>query len=174
MSINNRNRAASSSDFRQHAYDARAEPELFAGVVGRRFMAFLIDLIVLAVPVVLATILVFVFGIVTLGLGFALFGLFSPAVVIWTLCYYGFTLGSARSATLGMRALNLEMRTWYGAPCYFVLGAVHAVVFWVTVSMLTPLVLLVCLFNDRRRFLHDMLVGTVVINSDARARAIRL
>ncbi len=61
------------------------------------------------------------------------------------------------------------MRTWYGSPAYFVLGAVHAVVFWVTVSMLTPFVLLVCLFNERRRCLHDMLVGTVVINNASRA-----
>ena len=50
-----------------------------------------------------------------------------------------------------MRVMDIEMRTWYGAPAYFVLGAVHAVVFWVTVSFLTPFVLLVCLFNERRR-----------------------
>ena len=65
------------------------------------------------------------------------------------------------------------MRTWYGSPAYFVLGAVHAVVFWVTVSMLTPFVLLVCLFNERRRCLHDMLVGTIVINNATRAAALR-
>ena len=61
------------------------------------------------------------------------------------------------------------MRTWYGAPAYFVLGAVHAIVYWVTVSFLTPFVLLVGFFNDRRRLLHDMLVGTIVINNPARA-----
>ena len=49
----------------------------------------------------------------------------------------------------------------------------HAVVFWLTVSLLTPFVLLVGLFNDRRRLLHDMLVGTVVINTPARADALR-
>jgi uncharacterized RDD family membrane protein YckC len=65
------------------------------------------------------------------------------------------------------------MRTWYGAPAYFVLGAVHAVAYWVTVSVLTPLVLLVGLFNERRRLLHDILVGTVVINNPARAEALR-
>jgi uncharacterized RDD family membrane protein YckC len=64
------------------------------------------------------------------------------------------------------------MRTWYGSPTYFVLGAVHAVVFWVSVSMTTPLILLVCLFNERRRCLHDMLVGTVVINNAARSAAL--
>ena len=50
-----------------------------------------------------------------------------------------------------MRVMDLEMRTWYGAPAYFVLGAVHAIGYWITVSFLTPFVLLVGLFNDRRR-----------------------
>ena len=72
-------------------------------------------------------------------------------MVIWALVYYGLTLGSPASATIGMRMMDIEMRTWYGAPAYFVLGAVHAVVYWLTVSFLTPFVLLVCLFNDRRR-----------------------
>jgi uncharacterized RDD family membrane protein YckC len=67
----------------------------------------------------------------------------------------------------------LEIRTWYGAPAYFLLGAVHAVVYWVSVSVLTPLVLLVGLFNGRRRLLHDMLVGTVVVNNPARAASLR-
>ena len=60
-----------------------------------------------------------------------------------------------------MRVMDLEMRTWYGAPAYFVLGAVHAIVFWISVSVLTPLILLVGFFNARRRLLHDILVGTV-------------
>jgi uncharacterized RDD family membrane protein YckC len=47
------------------------------------------------------------------------------------------------------------------------------VVFWISVSMITPLVLLVCLFNERRRCLHDFLVGTVVINNDVRAASLR-
>jgi uncharacterized RDD family membrane protein YckC len=65
------------------------------------------------------------------------------------------------------------MRTWYGGPLYFVLGAVHAVVFWVSVSMLTPFILIVGLFNGRKRLLHDMLVGTVLINNPARSAALR-
>jgi len=93
--------------------------------------------------------------------------------VIWAVCYYGFTLGSPASATIGMRVMDLEMRTWYGSPAYFVLGAVHAVVFWASVSILTPFILLVAFFNDRHRLLHDMLVGTVVINNSERAAAIR-
>ena len=90
-----------------------------------------------------AAIFIFIFGLVTLGLGWALFWLLSPATVIWAIVYYGLTFGSPASATIGMRIMDLEMRTWYGAPCYFVLGAVHAIAFWVTVSFLTPFVLLV-------------------------------
>ena len=116
----------------------------------------------------LAVILITVFGIVTLGLGFALFWLISPASVIWALVYYGASLGGPHSATVGMRLMDLEMRTWYGAPSYFLLGAMHAVVFWISVSVLTPFVLLVGLFNSRKRLLHDILLGTVVVNSSVR------
>ena len=68
-----------------------------------------------------------VFGVVTLGLGWALFWLVSPASVVWALVYYGASLGGPHSATIGMRVMDLELRTWYGAPGYFVLGAMHAV-----------------------------------------------
>jgi uncharacterized RDD family membrane protein YckC len=151
-----------------HAFDPYLNPELFRGVLTRRFFAFLIDLVVLSVPVILACIFIAVFGVVTLGLGWALFWLVSPASIIWALVYFGASLGGPHSATLGMRVMDLEMRTWYGAPGYFVLGAMHAVLFWVSVSFLTPLVLLVGLFNGRRRLLHDILLGTVVISSSVR------
>jgi len=162
-------RLGMSVEIKPHAYDPVANPELFDGVLARRVVAFLIDFLILSIPVVFVSMFIFVIGIVTFGLGFLIYGLLWPAMVIWAVCYYGFTLGSPASATIGMRAMDIEMRTWYGAPAYFVLGAVHAVVFWVTVSMITPLVLVVCLFNERGRCLHDMLVGTIVINNPGRA-----
>jgi uncharacterized RDD family membrane protein YckC len=153
-----------------HAFDPWLQPELFRGVLTRRVFAFLIDLVVLSIPVMLACVFIAVFGVVTLGLGWTLFWLVSPGSVIWALIYYGATLGGPHSATMGMRVMDLELRTWYGGPSYFVLGAMHAVLFWLTVSFLTPLVLLVGLFNGRRRLLHDILSGTVVINSSVRAQ----
>lgn len=150
------------------AYDPDVRPDLFRGVLTRRVIAFLIDLVILAIPLILAVIFIAVFGLVTFGLGWALFWLLSPASVIWALVYYGFTLGGPHSATIGMRTLGLQMRTWFGEPAYFLLGATHAVVFWVSVSVLTPLILLVGLFNGRRRLLHDFVLGTVVINNPER------
>jgi uncharacterized RDD family membrane protein YckC len=162
-----------SFDAKPNAYDPVANPELFAGVLTRRVVAFAIDFIVIAIPPILVSLLIFVFGLLTLGLGWALYFFITPGWVIWALFYYGLTLGSPASATLGMRAMGIEMRTWYGGPLYFVLGAVHAVVFWVSVSVLTPFILIVGLFNGRKRLFHDMLVGTVLINNPARSAALR-
>jgi uncharacterized RDD family membrane protein YckC len=153
-----------------HAFDPGTQPELFRGVLTRRVFAFLIDLVVLSIPVILGYVFIAVFGLITLGLGWALFWLAWPATVIWAIIYYGASLGGPHSATMGMRVMDLELRTWYGAPGYFVLGAMHAVLFWVSVSFLTPLVLLVGLFNGRRQLLHDLLLGTVVINSSVRTQ----
>jgi uncharacterized RDD family membrane protein YckC len=159
-------------EVKPHAYDPLLQPELFEGVLPRRIIAFFIDIVVIAAPIALAAVFIFLFGLVTFGLGWALFWLLSPGTVIWALFYYGSTFGSPSSATLGMRAMGLEMRTWYGAPCYFVLGAVHAIVFWLcTGTLILPVALLVGLLNERRRLLHDILLGTVVINSAARRTA---
>lgn len=169
---NEQERIGVSYDVKPHAYDPDKNPELFDGIPARRLVAFLIDLVILAIPLLLLWIFFFAIGIVTLGAGFALFSLMPAISVLWALFYYGSTLGGPRSATIGMRAMDIEMRTWYGAPAYFLLGAVHAIVFWVTVSVLTPFILLVCFFNSRKRLLHDFLVGTVVINNPARAGAL--
>src|SRR5215211_246681 len=153
-----------------HAFDPDLQPELFRGVLTRRVFAFLIDLVVLSVPVILGYIFIAVFGVITLGLGWMLFWLAWPATIVWAIVYYGASIGGPHSATMGLRAMDLGVRTWYGAPGYFVLGACHAVLFWVSISFLTPLVLLIGLFNGRRRLLHDIILGTVVINSSVRTQ----
>src|SRR3954469_7334120 len=153
-----------------HAFDPLLQPELVSGVLTKRALAFLIDVVVLAVPVVLGYLFILLFGLLTLGIGWALFWLAWPASVVWAIVYYGASIGGQHSATMGMRVMDLELRTWYGQPGYFVLGATHAVLFWVSVSFLTPLVLLVGLFNGRRRLLHDIVLGTVVINSSIRSQ----
>src|SRR4029077_2540237 len=116
---------------------------------------------------------IFALGIVTLGFGFALYWLLPPITIIWALFYFGFTLGEPHSATFGMRVVDLEMRTWYGAPAYFLLGVIHTIVFWFTISFLSPLILLVAFFNRRHRLLHDIILGTIVINNAPRAALLR-
>jgi uncharacterized RDD family membrane protein YckC len=157
----------------EHAFDPDRNPELFDGVLSRRIVAFLIDAFLIIGPIVLLALFIFVFGLVTLGLGWLLFWLLSPIFVIWAIVYTGSTLGSPQSATVGMRMMDLEMRIWNGGRMYFLLGAVHVIFFWVLTTTLTPLVLLVGLLNGRRRLLHDFLTGTVLINNERRAAALR-
>src|SRR5215216_2025376 len=49
--------------FRGNPFDPAVQPELFRGVLGRRFFAFLIDLVVLGVPILLGVIFIALFGL---------------------------------------------------------------------------------------------------------------
>ena len=162
-----------SFEVKPHAYDPRIVPELFDGVLARRVLAFFIDAVVIAIPVVLAAMFILLSELVTFGIGWALLWVLKPASLLWALFYYGVTFGSPASATIGMQIMEIELRTWYGGRGYFVLGVVRAVLFWASISLLSPLVLLVGFFNNRQRLLHDILAGTVVINSEVRAAALR-
>ena len=148
----------------QDAFDPVANPELFTGVRSRRMFAFCIDVIIIAILTFVAGIVVFFLGIFTLGLGFLLYAILPTAVA---LLYAAFTLGGPAASTLGMRAMGLELRLWYGARPYPLLAAVHVILFWFSISVLTPLVLLVALFTDKKRLLHDIVLGVVMINSSA-------
>jgi uncharacterized RDD family membrane protein YckC len=103
---------AGSGDARPNFYDLEKNPEFFEGVLSRRIIAFFIDAILIFGPIVLLALFIFIFGLVTFGFGWLLFGLLSPIFVVWAILYIGLTLGSQYSATIGMRMVDLELRTW--------------------------------------------------------------
>jgi uncharacterized RDD family membrane protein YckC len=43
---------------------------------------------------------------------------------------------------------------------------VHIVAFWIVNSVVTPLILLVGLFTERSRLVHDFLLGTTVVRTN--------
>src|SRR5262249_22358869 len=59
-----------SFEVKPHAYDPVINPELFEGVLARRCIAFVVDLVIIAVPVFLAGIFIFIFPLVTFRLCF--------------------------------------------------------------------------------------------------------
>lgn len=151
-----------SGTVRADVFDPVARPDLFEGLRWRRSMAFFVDVAMVGMLFMIAAFAVFFLGLLTLGLGWMLY------LVLWqvvALLYTAFTLGGPSSATPGMRMMGLEMRLWYGAKVYPLLAAVHVIAFWLSVSFLTPLVLVVCLINERKRLLHDIVLGTVVVNA---------
>jgi len=155
---------------RPYAYDPVTQPEYFAGVLGRRTMAFIFDLVIVAMLSLATVGLLLLLGIVTFGLTlillFLTFGAIFPAIALG---YSAYTMSRPASATIGMRMFDLQIRTWYGDRMNGLLGAFHTVVYYFSVTMLTPFILLVPFFNERKRALHDYLTGTVVINSEMRA-----
>jgi uncharacterized RDD family membrane protein YckC len=166
-------RAGSTGDSTPDYYDPDKNPEFFEGVLPRRIVAFLIDAVLIVGPIILLSLFIFILGLVTFGFGWLLFWMLSPVFVVWAVIYVGVTLGSPRSATIGMRMVDLELRTWYGGKMYFLLGAVHAIFFWISVSFLTPLILLIALANRQHKLLHDFLTGTVMVNNTVRAEALK-
>lgn len=132
---------------------------LYEGVRTRRIVAVVIDYLIVALLTVPVAILVFLFGLLTLGLGWMLFSILVPAVAI---LYVWNTLGGAGQATVGMKMMGIRLDRLDGRPIDGMLAVVHSVLFWAGNVILTPLVLLVSLFADRKRTLHDLLLGTVV------------
>jgi len=142
-------------------FDPTIRPELFTEVLPRRLLAFAVDAIIVIVATVPAFVAVAVLGLLTLGLGWLLFP-FVFAIV--GLGYLAITLGGSDSATFGMRMAGLEMRTLGGDKMYPLLAVLHGLIFWVSVGLLTPLILVVGLMSNRARLLHDMLLGVVLLN----------
>ena len=131
------------------------------GVRRKRIFAFLIDFTLVCILGLLAYFVITILGVVTLGLGWLLYGLVFPVVPI---LYSGMSIAGSQ-ATPGMRAAGLVFRTESGQRPGFLEGAVHVILFYVSVTFLTPFVLLVSLFNSRKRMLHDMVIGATVENA---------
>lgn len=144
------------------AVDPAVHPERFDGVRTRRSFAFLVDAAVVLFLMLLAIIVIAVLGVFTLGLGWFLFPLVWPAVAV---LYTVLTLGGPASATPGMRFMGVEIRTLQGERLNYGIALLHALGFWFTVTLLTPLILLVALFTPRKQLLHDLALGTVAIRS---------
>jgi uncharacterized RDD family membrane protein YckC len=152
-------------------FDPAREPELFEAVLSKRFFAFIVDAILIGFFLVLVSIVILAMGVITLGVAWFLFAL--PLFAIVALLYVALTLGGPKSATPGMRLAGVTIRSTDGARVGFIIAAAHALLFWFSVSILTPLVLLVGLFSNRKRLLHDMLLGVVILNVDPLARTRR-
>ena len=143
-----------------HAYDPVRQPQLFDGVLRKRFVAFIVDAIIILVLTTIAYVVVALLGIVTLGLAWLLFGLVFPAV---GLGYNALTIGGPNSATVGQRMMGLEVRMWFGGKVMPLVAAFHALLFWFSLVVFCP-ILLWAFFDPRKRCLHDILAGVVVIN----------
>jgi uncharacterized RDD family membrane protein YckC len=157
----------SAPDSNRFVYDPERQPELFDGVLSKRIVAFIVDAILIVLLMIPAALMILILGLITLGIAWLLF----PALfAIVALGYVALTLGGRASATPGMRLVGVEMRTWNGQRMFPLLAMMHALIFWFSCGILTPLILLVGLFTARRQMLHDLLLGVVALNAEPLAR----
>jgi uncharacterized RDD family membrane protein YckC len=143
-----------------HAYDPVKAPQPFQSVIRKRVLAFIVDAVIITVLTAVAYLVVGLLGIVTLGLAWLLFGLVFPAV---GLGYNALTIGGPNSATIGQRMMGLEVRMWFGGKVTPLIAAFHALLFWFSLVVFCP-ILLWAFFDPRKRCLHDILAGVVVVN----------
>jgi uncharacterized RDD family membrane protein YckC len=139
--------------------DPLAEPALYDGILSRRVVAYIVDVALIAI---LSLCVWLVFGVA----GILTFGALTPfGIVVLAVLPVGYhtTFLGRQGATPGMRLFDLEMRAWTGRPPDYSQAFLTTVLFYASVSLTAWLILLVALFTDRRRTLHDILAGTVMV-----------
>ncbi len=155
-------------DFSQRGYpdrdmpDPAIYPEIYDGVLWRRIFAYLVDLVCIGVIAVVVWLVFAVLWLLSFGLlGPLLWFLFG----LLPLAYHTLLLSGRHSATLGMRCFDLELRSVSGERPGFLQALMQTALFYITVGLTCSLILLVALFNRRRRTLHDALAGTVMVRT---------
>lgn len=135
---------------------------LTEGVLSRRVFAWLIDLLLIGLILGALWFMLLLFGLLTLGLGFSLM-----AVLPFVPFCYHFLFVAGSSATPGQQAMGLVVRRNEDlGPPLPMQAFVYTLVFYVTLAA-TGLLLLIALFTIRKRTLHDIASGLVVVRARA-------
>jgi uncharacterized RDD family membrane protein YckC len=140
--------------------DPVSNPELFDGLLVRRAVAYLIDLVILGVITFAMAIIGLVLGLLTFG---AAWLALPVVIVVAILAYYALTLGSPSRATVGMRAMDIVLTPARGRPLDGWAILIHPIVFWVTIWISWPFTILFALFTPRQQLLHDLVTGTLMV-----------
>lgn len=141
------------------------DPWRVEGVLGRRFGAYLLDLMIIFGLTLLIGFAILVLGVITFGLAWWLYAVLVPGTAI---LYSAFTVGGPAQATVGMRMADLRVvDAGTGGPVGALTAAVHALLFYVAAGtfVLLALDVLIGLGRDDRRMGHDLVVGVAVVRS---------
>jgi uncharacterized RDD family membrane protein YckC len=151
-------------DLRRNFGPSRGLPvaDPFRDVLTRRVLAYLLDLVFIAIIGTLLGMLLTFLTILSFGLLSVLF-VTLPAVGV---LYGALTIGGSNSATWGMRLVSLTVRRTDGGRPDFAQALIFSLLFYATVALTSWLILLVALLTPRKRALHDLLSGLVILRSD--------
>lgn len=132
------------------------------GVLVSRTVAYIMDFVIVAGLVLIASFGVALLGAVTFGLGWMLFPIVGVGVAM---AYAALTIGGPRQATFGMRAARVRVERADGYPPDGITAAAHALLFYVAAFTLGLFIVNVLFGVFRRdgRMGHDLLTGLVVV-----------
>ena len=133
-----------------------------ARLVSRRAKAFVADLVVFAVLLIAVVVLVSLYAPIAAN---ALTPFLPFLLLPLTMLYFAAAQGGRRGASPGMRLFNLTLRRRDGARAGFKNAFYRTVAFYLSVTLLSPLVLLVLILSRGKRALHDYVMGTVIIDT---------
>lgn len=138
--------------------DPQIRPEFYEGVATKRFLAWLIDVLVVAVMTGLVVLMTLFLGLFILP-------------VIWLVLdasYRTLTL-SKHSATWGHRMMGLQYRDASGARLGFEQALMVTGGYLLSIAFILPQVLsvLAVLFSAKGQNLTDMVLGTAALNRPA-------
>ena len=134
--------------------DPVSQAEFYSGVTFKRFLAWVIDtFVVVLMAAVLATLPLFI--------GWFFF----PILFLVLNFIYRVATITSKSATWGMRILNIELRNKDGAHLEGSEAFLHTAAYLIASSFFLPQVISIVLMmiSERGQGLHDMLCGTVAI-----------
>lgn len=138
----------------------------FSGVLTGRVMAYLVDFVFILVLSAFLFTFVVILGLVTFGLGWSLIAFVGPATGV---IYCGLTIGGRHHSTWGMRMFGMRVMRADGSKPGFLGGAVHALLFYVSVGTLALWLIdvVIGLARRDRRLGRDLLLDFVVVNRTA-------
>ncbi len=145
------------------AYGA-VDPRATEGTMGRRLVAYLVDIVVLFILGAVLAVAISILGVLTLGLGWLLFPVLGIPVAV---LYNAVTISGSSQATIGMRMAGLRvLDASTGGRVSFVAAAVHALLFYVFVAsagLLLAVDILFGLVRSDRRMGRDLLTNVVLV-----------
>lgn len=139
--------------------DPKTQPEFYADVPVKRLVAWVIDMVLIAILCVLILPFTAFTGI-----------FFFPFLILVVGFLYRVVTLANGSATIGMRFVGLEFRTQHGERFEFGHAFLHTLGYSVSLSfgILQVISIVLMLTTSRAQGLTDHVMGTVAINKAAR------
>jgi uncharacterized RDD family membrane protein YckC len=146
------------TDTRWGLPDPEISPELYADVPLKRFLAWIVDFIVIAVLTAIVLPFTFFTGL-----------FFLPVLFLFVGFLYRWATIASGSATWGMRLAAIELRDAAGARLDSGTAFLHTLGYTVSVSVfpLQLVSIVLMLVSDRRQGLTDHVLGTAALNHRA-------